>query len=77
MSDTPFARYLKKHKTMTAIAVGRKMAKHLDREPSSASLSQWAQGVTAPSARAQLAMMYATHGEVTPTHWAKWSVANG
>lgn len=68
---TPLAKYLKKHDT-TAIAVGRKMAKHLEHEPSSASLSQWVRGVTAPEAAAQLAMARATNNEVTPTDWAKW-----
>lgn len=40
--------------------------------PSSASLSQWTNGVSSPSARAQLAMVTATEGEVTPLDWARW-----
>lgn len=72
---TPLAKYLKMHRHDTAAEVGRRMSKHLKgQEPSSASLSQWTTGATAPSAIAQVAMEKATEGFVTPGDWARWKV---
>lgn len=71
---TPLAKYLKKYSGITAADIGRRMARYLDAPPSSASLSQWVTGVTAPSANVQWAMSIATCRVVSPEAWHKWKL---
>lgn len=71
---TPLARYLKRHRKLRAVDIGKLMKKYLRREPSSASLAYWVNGFCAPNARAQSAMYRATDEEVTPEAWHRWKI---
>src|SRR5690606_19499954 len=71
---TPLREYLDRHR-LTISAFRAQLAPYLDPLPTLPAISQWASGRRVPVAHIQMAMMLATHGEVTPLDWARWSAS--
>lgn len=75
LPQSPLAAYLAAHHDLTQVELARRLEPILGVAPSSASMTQWVAGASAPRAEVQLAIEEATEGAVTCRAWAEWRKA--